>query len=130
MSAWGTGRMSPRITGTTKMNRDKFDRLMWIVTTILNPPEDSDADELSELEDQFSESIEHPAGAALIHYPETWGLGDAPTADQIVNEALSWKPRSLPMTVQSVRPHFKRPDLHVYDVSADGIQHKLFRPYP
>jgi hypothetical protein len=103
------------------MNQDKFARLAWIVNTLLNPADNVDADELSAIEDEFSDSIEHPAGAALIHYPETWGMGESPSADQIVSEALSWTPQVLSMKVQSVRRHFKRPDLFVYEVSTDRI---------
>jgi hypothetical protein len=78
-------------------------RLLWIVNTIFDPPDDMDAEKLSALEDEFCDSIDHPGGAALLHYPAYWGLGDAPSAQEIVKEAISWKPRIVP-TANCVSP--------------------------
>lgn len=112
------------------MKENLQDRLLWIVNAMFDPPDDMDEGELSSLEDEFSDSIEHPAGAALLHYPETWGLGESPTANQIVSEALGWRPRVLAMKIVSVRPHFKRPDLFIYDVLSGRIRTQVVSSVP
>lgn len=102
--------------------QDHRSKLLHIVKTIFDPPDEIDADTLSEMEDEFCDSIDHPGGSALLHYPECWGLGESPTADQIVDEALNWKPRIITMTVESMRPHFRRAGTYVYDVAGAGIR--------
>ena len=74
------------------------------------------------MEDEFCELINHPGGAALIHYPESWGLGDSPTPEQIVDAAINWRPEILTMTVKSVQPHYKLGGWYVYEVTAGNMQ--------
>jgi Colicin immunity protein / pyocin immunity protein len=68
-------------------------------------------EELDQLIEEFVDSIPHPGGTDLIYYPENWGVPPDASAEMIVTEALSWRPRIVAIRVNYVRPHPRRKDL-------------------
>ena len=81
------------------------DELLALVRQIADPSDDMGDEELSRLEERFADSIRHPGGEDLINYPDRWGLPPDPSPEQVVEAAVSWKPRALVMRVTHVRPH-------------------------
>ncbi len=94
------------------MNADMNQRdLVQMVEKLVSPPSHMTDRELEQSIETFVASISHPAGTDLIYYPEQWGLPADPSAEMIVNEALSWRPRIVAIRVRDVRPHPRRKDL-------------------
>jgi hypothetical protein len=94
------------------MDADMTDReLVQTVEKLVRPQPNMTDDELEQLIENFVASIRHPAGTDLIYYPQQWGLPADASADMIVSEALSWRPRIVAISVTYVRPHPRRKDL-------------------
>ena len=94
------------------MDNDMASReLVQTVEKLLQPQPKMTDDELHQLMDRFEASIRHPAGTDLIYYPQKWGVPTNASAEEIVNEALSWRPRIVAIRVTYVRPHPRRKDL-------------------
>lgn len=73
-----------------KLSRDE---LMELVNSIITV-RDKDGNLLSEADHlalvvKFKNSINHPGGSDLIYYPELVGLPPEPTAEEIVDLAMS-----------------------------------------
>ncbi len=72
------------------LSRDELIELVKSIMTVC----DKDGNELSEadhfaLVQKFKKSIRHPGGSDLIYYPELVGLPPEPTAEEIVDLAMS-----------------------------------------
>jgi Colicin immunity protein / pyocin immunity protein len=94
------------------MDNDMANReLVETVEKLLRPQPEMTDDELQQLMDRFVALIRHPAGTDLIYYPQQWGVPANASAEEIVNEALSWRPRIVAIRVSYVRPHPRRKDL-------------------
>ncbi len=94
--------------------------LLHIVQTMAAPGPDVSGDELERLADVFEASISHPGGNALLYYPDDWGLPPDASPEQIVKEALSWRPQILAMRVSYVRPHPWRHGTYCIGVEIEG----------
>jgi hypothetical protein len=68
--------------------------LIALVQHILDRPEASDQ-QLDVWLDQLKRHLPHPAPSDLIFWPSRNGLGKDPTAEEIVDKALSYKPIAL-----------------------------------
>jgi hypothetical protein len=94
------------------MDADMAEReLRQILEKLLRPQQNMTEDESDQLIEKFLASIRHPAGTDLLFDPHHWGLPFDASAEMIVHEALSWKPRIVAMSVTYVRPHPRRKDL-------------------
>ena len=94
--------------------------LLRIVQTLTLPGPDVTGDQLEQLTDVFQDEISHPGGTDLLYYPDSWGLSANPSPQEIVKEALCWKPRVIAMAVTYVRRHPNRDDLFCYGVEVKG----------
>ncbi len=86
----------------------------------ISHPSSMTEEQLGELVDDFESAIPHPAGTDLLYYPQYWGLGSSPTTEEIVHEALGWRPRILAMPVTYVRKHPNNDNLLIYGVELPG----------
>jgi hypothetical protein len=94
------------------MDADVTEReLVQTVEKLVEPQPDMTDEQLEQLIEKFVASIRHPAGTDLIYYPQQWGLPADASADRIVSEALSWRPRIVAISVTYIRPHPRRKDL-------------------
>ena len=57
--------------------------------------EDETEDQIDEWVTVFERSVPHPEASDLIFWPLRHGLGTDPSAEEIVNAALSYKPIEL-----------------------------------
>jgi hypothetical protein len=93
------------------------------VHTVTTNSEGVSVEKLLELRELFGKSISHPAGTSLLSYPDHWGLSRQATPEEIVREAVSWRPRVLAMTVTEVGRHVFRQDLFAIMVEVKGKIH-------
>lgn len=100
------------------MDRADLIRLVGSLTDPRTKPR-----QIETLAETFADNIPHPAGTDLLFYPENWGLSPTPSPEEIVSEALSWRPRIVAMRIEEIRSHPKRTDLYCYGVTPDGKTH-------
>lgn len=65
-------------------------QLVRLVKDIQNPHHD--ATEVMRLLTQLRHHVPHPGIPGLIFWPETYGLGDTPDPEAIVDTALAYQP--------------------------------------
>ena len=74
------------------------DELMDLAERILTEEDD---EVLSDLMEQFDRNVPHPEGNSLFFYPEGWNARNggltsyAPTAEEVVNTCLAYRPICL-----------------------------------
>jgi hypothetical protein len=73
-----------------KLSRDELIELVKKITA----PKNNEEDILNWLE-IFERNVPHPEVSGLIYWPNDYGLGDSPSAEEIVDKALSYKPIQL-----------------------------------
>ena len=69
------------------------DELIELVERIMRA-EGADEAEADALVDRFEASVPHPAASDLIFYPDAH-FGHEPTAEEVVDRALSYRPLEL-----------------------------------
>ncbi|MCP4529092.1 MAG: hypothetical protein GY833_24750 [Aestuariibacter sp.] len=75
--------------------RDKLTReyLCKLVAKILNV--EGNEEEIVAWVNRFQRNVPHPEASGLIFWPNKYGLGNNPSAEEIVDKALSYKPIEL-----------------------------------
>ena len=74
---------------------DKLSReeLIELVEKILKV--EGNEDEVTDWVNLFEDNVPHPEASGLIFWPSRYGLASNPSAEEIVDKALSYKPIQL-----------------------------------
>ncbi len=78
----------------TEKNKLSRQELVKLVEKIMRA-EDAPAEGPYPLLDLFESNVPHPRASGLVYWPETEGLSAEPTATEVVEAALSYKPVQL-----------------------------------
>lgn len=65
------------------------EELIELVNKISDPKNDDE--DINQWLEAFQRNVPHPEAADLIFWPRNYGLGSNPTAEEIVDKALSYK---------------------------------------
>ncbi|HNT78902.1 MAG TPA: bacteriocin immunity protein [Anaerolineae bacterium] len=78
------------------MHEKKIDRdeLIELVEKILRV--DGDEDQIVAWVNHFSQNVPHTEASGLIFWPEQYGLGVAPSPEEIVDKALDYEATPMP----------------------------------
>ena len=96
LSACETMTRDEIVTETSMTNRMSREELIELVNKISTPPTTEAEEELIHSWLRIFESnVPHPEASGLIFWPTKYGLPSGPSAEEIVDKALSYKPIQL-----------------------------------